>query len=237
MYYLIVALTAFLIYLVIYQKSFIGKHSRWIEFLVVTGLIYSQYLRYIAPAVKGTFSIARHLPFYPCRLTPFVLLLFIVWRNKNLESILFFLAAMGLAGVIAPAGNFGRIDTSFIYVYDHVLYSLIPFYLIHHKGYVPSFHKMLAPLVFLSVLSLMFVFINPLIGADYFYVSGKEMLRSDVFRDLLQMVPENSKSYWLFFIEAVIYLAIMSLTLGVYRLFNRSGTPVPEFSENKLPFS
>lgn len=228
MYYFVLAFTAFLIYLLVYQKSFIARHSRWLELLAVTGLIYSQYMRYIAPAVNGTFSIARHLPFYPCRLTPFVLLLYIAWRNKNLESILFFLAAMGLMGVIAPAGNFGRIDTSFIYVYDHILYSLIPFYLIHHKGYVPSFQKMIAPLTFLSVLSLMFVFINPLIGADYFYVSGKEMLRSDLFRDLLQTVSENSKSYSLLLIETAIHLAIMTLTMGIYRLFNRSVEPVPE---------
>jgi hypothetical integral membrane protein (TIGR02206 family) len=177
MYAFVVLLAAFTIYAIFNYKVFIDKHKKTIFIVVSILLIWTQLARYLGVLFKEGFIFTEHLPFYMCRLSVLVLLYYVLTKDKRVESFLFYWGATGLAGVIYPNGPIENIAnlTETFYI-DHFLLAMMPFFLVVYQGYKPSAKDLFAITGVMAVLLYIFIPINNLIGADYFYLNDQSII-------------------------------------------------------------
>lgn len=172
-----VVLTMFTIYAIFHYKSFIIRHKKTIVTIVALLLLWSQGMRYIGVAIRDGFDITEDLPFYICRFSGLVLLIYTLTGSKKLESFLFYWGATGIAGIIYPNGPISNIAnlTETFYI-DHFLLTVTPFFLVTYQGYRPSKKDINIITGFMAVLLLAFIPINYILGSDYFYLSDQSIV-------------------------------------------------------------
>ena len=177
MYAFVVLLAAFTIYAIFNYKIFIDKHKKKILIIVSILLIWTQLARYLGVWYRGEFLLTDSLPFYMCRLSVLVLLFYTLTGNKKVESFLFYWGATGLAGVIYPNGPIDNIAflTETFYI-DHFLLAVTPFFLVVYQGYRPSKKDLFMITGIMALLLYVFIPINSLTGADYFYLSDQSII-------------------------------------------------------------
>lgn len=176
-YAIVVLSAAFCIYAIFTKRAFISKHKRLIMIIVSILLIWSQFARYVGVIYTGRFSFLDSLPFYMCRLSSLVLLVYLLTGSKRLESFLFYWGATGLAGVIYPNGAIENIAnlTETFYI-DHFFLTLIPFFLVVYQGYKPTFKDMFIITGVMALILYAFIPINNLFGSDYFYLKDQSII-------------------------------------------------------------
>jgi uncharacterized membrane protein YwaF len=190
MYVITVFTTLFLIWSIFKKRSFIREHKRVILLIVAILLTWTQLARYggvfFAEGKEWSilflnfrinpFSLSTGLPFYMCRLSVLVLLYYAFTQDKRVESFLFYWGALGLAGVVYPNGEIPNIanltETFFI---DHILLTVIPFFLVVYQGYIPKLKDMIYITVLMFIILCIFIFINPIFNTDYFYVQDQSI--------------------------------------------------------------
>ncbi len=176
-YMFVVLLAAFTIYAIFNYREYIEKNKKTILLIVSILLIWTQLARYVGVFLKGEFTLIDSLPFYMCRLSVLVLLFYTLTGNKKVESFLFYWGATGLAGVIYPNGPIENIAnlTETFYI-DHFFLAVIPFFLVVYQGYRPSKKDLFVITGVMAFLLYVFIPINNLIGADYFYLNDQSIL-------------------------------------------------------------
>jgi hypothetical integral membrane protein (TIGR02206 family) len=134
-------------------------------------------MRYLGVAIKDGFDITENLPFYICRFSGFVLMLYALTGSRKLESFLFYWGATGLAGILYPNGPISNIAnlTETFYI-DHFLLTVTPFYLVVYRGYKPSFKDVIYITSFMALLLIAFIPINDVLKADYFYLTRQSIV-------------------------------------------------------------
>jgi uncharacterized membrane protein YwaF len=189
-YVLVVFITLFLIYSIFQKQDFIRKHKTSIVWIVAILLTWTQVARYMGLLFEeeivfeiGVFhfrilesNLTTMLPFYMCRISAFVLMIYAYSKSKYLHSFLFYWGALGIAGVIYPNGpisNIGNLTETF-YI-DHILLTIVPFYLVVYEDYHPSLKDMLLIGTLMFFILLAFIPINHWIGADYFYLQDQSI--------------------------------------------------------------
>ncbi|MBU1019849.1 MAG: YwaF family protein [Firmicutes bacterium] len=176
-YFFFLFFAIFTIYSIFHHQDFFRKNQKVILFIVTLLLIWSQGMRYIGVAIRDGFDVTEDLPFYICRFSGFVLMLYALTGNKKLESFLFYWGATGLAGILYPNGAMSNIAnlTETFYI-DHFLLTVTPFYLVVYRGYRPSFKDVVYITGFMSVLLLAFIPINSVLHSDYFYLTRQSIV-------------------------------------------------------------
>ncbi|MBN2604788.1 MAG: YwaF family protein [Bacilli bacterium] len=176
-YFFFLFLAIFTVYAMFAYQNFFKKHEKIIIFIVTVLLIWSQGMRYLGVAIKDGFDITENLPFYICRFSGFVLMIYALTGSKKLESFLFYWGATGLAGILYPNGEISNIAnlTETFYI-DHFLLTITPFYLVVYRGYKPSFKDVVYITVFMALLLLMFIPVNMILDADYFYLTRQSIV-------------------------------------------------------------
>lgn len=209
-----VLFACYTIYSIFTKVEFFTKNRDKLFLIVSILLIWTQIARYIGVVIGDevtwsiwifnfkidAFSIQANLPFYMCRLSVLILLYYALTKDKRVESFLFFWGATGLAGVIYPNGaieNFANLKETF--VIDHFLLAVTPFYLIVYEGFKPTFKGVLTITGLMGLILLIFIPINPLVGADYFYLQDQSIF-GDLFPGL----------------SSYVFALVHSLTAGVF---------------------
>lgn len=164
-------LTAFTIYAIFTYKEFITKHKKKIYIIASVLLIWTQLARYLGVLFKDGFDPLEHLPFYMCRISAVVLLVYTLTKTKYLKSFLFYWGALGIAGIIYPNGSIDNVVnlTETFYI-DHFLLTMIPFFLIVYEDYQPSKRDLFIITGVMAVILYSFIPINNYFGSDYFYL-------------------------------------------------------------------
>lgn len=200
-YAFFVLLTSSSIYLVFTRKEWLRLHKSNI-YLVVSGLlIWTQVARYGVVYLKGNFTVEESLPFFICRLSVLVLLYYTVTKDKRVESFLFYWGATGLAGILYPNGPISNIAnlTETFYI-DHFLLSITPFFLLTVEEYKPIKQDLYIITGVLFLILLVFVPINMVLNADYFYLQDQS-----IFALIVPNAPQ--------------IVFIIAHTIGAYALF------------------
>lgn len=198
-YMSIVLLFVLSIYVIFKYGDYLKKHKNAILAIVSILLIWTQLVRYVFSVYRGggvtfsdvslsnvfslygsSFDVAKHLPFYVCRLSVVILLYYTITKDKRVESFLFYWGATGLAGVIYPNGPISNIVnlTETFYI-DHFFLGLTPFFLLVVQGYKPIRNDLVKITVIMFGLLLVFIPINDWLNAsnisenvvDYFYLT------------------------------------------------------------------
>lgn len=187
------------IYLILTKKEWISKHKKTIFTVVTILLLWTQFARYVGVIFETdtewsiwifnfrivAFSWATHLPFYMCRLSVWVLLYYVITKDKRVESFLFYWGATGIAGILYPNGDIQNIFnlTETFYI-DHFFLGLTPFFLVVYQGYRPSKKDLYIITGVMFTILTAFIFINnfmssfPEIGkVDYFYIDNQSIVK------------------------------------------------------------
>ena len=190
MYMIAVGVTIFLIRSIFYKQEFISKHKKKILLIITLLLLWTQIARYAGVFFSGgkewslwifnfkihAFNLRSHLPFYMCRISVVVLLYYVITQDKRMESFLFFWGALGLAGVIYPNGEFANsVNLTETFYIDHILLTVTPFFLVVYQKYVPTFKDVLIISSLMFGILVIFIFINPLLDTDYFYLENQSI--------------------------------------------------------------
>lgn len=206
-YAFVVLLAAFTIYSIFNYREFINKYKKVILILVSLILTYTQIQRYYGVYSRGEFLFTESLPFYMCRLSVLVLLFYTITGNKKVESFLFYWGATGLAGVIYPNGPIENIaNLTETFYFDHFFLAMIPFFLVVYQGYQPSKKDLFIITGVMATLLYMFIPINNLIGADYFYLKDQS-----IFGDIFPGLPS--------FVFATVHYMVVFGFFSVYYFF------------------
>ena len=223
-YVLFVFLAVFTVYSIFTKTEYISKNKNKILLAVSILLIWTQIARYIGVFFENglewniwflhfridPYSLGSYLPFYMCRLSVLVLLYYTITKDKRVEPFLFFWGATGLAGIIYPNGNIYNIvnlkETFFI---DHFFLAVTPFFLVVYQGYRPSFKNVLQIMGLMGLILLIFIPINNLIDADYFYLADQS-----IFGDLF---PGQSSVVF-----ALVHTMVAGIFFSVYYLYFRN---------------
>jgi len=217
--------TAFVIYSIFTKTEFINRNKTKIFLVVSILLIWTQIARYIGILFDGkevtwsvfflnfridAYSIRSYLPFYMCRLSVLVLLYYALTKDKRVEPFLFFWGATGLAGIIYPNGEVYNIvnlkETFFI---DHFFLTITPFFLVVYQGYRPSFKDVLTITGLMALILYIFIPLNPLLDADYFYLADQS-----IFGDLFPGVSS--------YVFATVHALAAGVFFSVYYLYFRN---------------
>lgn len=208
-YAVFVLFTAFSIYAIFTKNEWFEKHRKTIFIVSAILLTWTQIARYIVVYVNGDFDMKNNLPFYVCRISGLVLLYYVFTKDKRTHSFLFYWGALGLAGVLYPNGAISNIanltETFFI---DHYFLTVIPFYLVAQDGYKPIKKDMFIITGLMMFILAIFVPINYLIDADYFYLT-----RQSIFGEIFNNAP-----VWMFILvhtsAALVFFNIYYLWFG-----------------------
>ncbi len=191
LFYIFLNITFIICTVLIFKKrEFLIKHKNKIFIIVAILLGWTQFARYIgiffAEDQMWTFlgfnfrivgfDLTTHLPFYICRFSVVVLLIYSITRYKKLEPFLFYWGATGLAGVWYPNGPLSNIATlTETFFVDHFVLALAPFFIVSIQGYKPKFKDAAVISGFMFVLLLSFIPINLWLNADYFYLEDQSI--------------------------------------------------------------
>lgn len=190
MYLITVGVTIFLIRSIFLKTEFMNKHMKVIWIIITILLAWTQFARYAGVFFDNglewsvwifnfkihAFSIRSHLPFYMCRISVVVLLYYMFTKDKRVESFLFYWGALGLAGVLYPNGEFANsVNLTETFYIDHILLTVTPFFLVVYRKYVPTFKDVVIISTLMFVILIAFIFINPLLDTDYFYLENQSI--------------------------------------------------------------
>jgi uncharacterized membrane protein YwaF len=131
-----------LIYLIITKQNWMKKHQKQIIFFFLALLLYSLYLRYFERLFDPRFSYdIKDLPTAYCRISVILAAIYLITRNKYLGQFLYFQAGFGVFSMVFPGTDFFYLTAqhrNIGYVYDHLLLSLLPFFIVLIMGVTPS---------------------------------------------------------------------------------------------------
>lgn len=205
------------IVLIFKKRDFIEKHHLKIMTVITTLLAYMLIERYIYPIVFlnidnfGTWSL-----FHICHLASVLVFLYFMTRDKRLYPFIYFLSSYGLISVIAPWGHPFSMDysgvTRFAFTFNHWLLTMVPFYLVMHSKYVPSWKDMFKVYISLTALILLIVPLALYLNEDMFMLIHKMLIE-----ELLGTT------------NMTLYLILYSITnFGVFVLWKIIGNELPK---------
>ncbi|MFP4286092.1 MAG: hypothetical protein ACLFRI_00200 [Candidatus Izemoplasmataceae bacterium] len=171
-------ITILTIYLIFTKKTWILAHQKTIWLIVTILLVYSQIARYFLTFLVGRFTIEEGLPFFVCRISSLFLTFYMFKPKDRFKPLLYFWGATGILGVFVPNGSISNIalltETFFI---DHYLLAVTPFYLLHINQYKPKLNDALITTMVFALVLFIFVPLNTLLNADYFYLKDQSVLQ------------------------------------------------------------
>ncbi len=177
-YALYAGVTAFAIGCLLKKAEFFRLHKPFILATALFAMIYTVLFRYVEPMTAGAFLMRRDLPFYVCRGTSLILLVYFLSRLKPLHHILYFLGGTGIFGVLVPAGPIDNIaNLREIYFIEHFLLAIFPFYLLVVERYTPSFKQGVYITVGTLVVLFAFIPINEYMSWPYFFMSNANFFK------------------------------------------------------------
>lgn len=184
-YFFFLFFAVFTVYAMFHFQNFFIRNRKVLLWIVAILLVWSQGMRYLGVAIRYGFDFTDDLPFYICRFSGFILMLYALTGSKKLESFLFYWGATGIAGILYPNGAITNVAnlTETFYI-DHFLLTVTPFYLVLYQGYKPSFKDVFYITGFMAVVLLVFIPINALLNADYFY-----LVRQSIVGELFPGLP------------------------------------------------
>jgi hypothetical integral membrane protein (TIGR02206 family) len=168
--------------LVVYRDG-IRRHERTIAWILAILLVISRLWRGSGYAMDGQWD--RIVPLQLCSISTYLALIYFLLgtRAKGLELYLFFFGFLGLTSFIDPDVDWANARLSYIvgFVFDHLVITLMPLYLVHVKRRTFRISDIRMPYLIMVILLLISWPINYLWdGANFFYLVDKPVY-SDVF--------------------------------------------------------
>ncbi len=152
-----------------YRKS-LSRFEEILRFVVLALLLYTHAIRYVHPFLTGTFSYQEHLPFHICRISGFILIYALITKDPRMKPLLFYMVGTGIYGIFVPNGGIRNIAalTEYFFI-DHLVFAMVPFYLVAVKGYRPSYKETWRIPLFTLMVMLMFIPVNAALNSEYFH--------------------------------------------------------------------
>ena len=187
--------------LILKKKSESAKRNILLLICLLNIILYIIYKIVYALNPDNEFDILLNLPLHVCNINLILLPLAVLLKNKALMAYqLYFgtvLAALALLTIDADFMSKPLFEfTCFIYFYYHSMLVILPFMLVKHKFFRPSFKNVWQPTVILIALTIMAHIINVIFRAtgiapeaNYFFTYG---LRGSFFTELYwKIIPYN----------------------------------------------
>lgn len=169
--------------LLVVFKDFVRAHHKKIELVLGILLVVARIWRGSGYLIDS--EPYRAVPLQLCSISTYLALFYFLFNWKFLEKYLFFFAFLGLTSFIDPDVAWGSVRTSYIFgfVYDHLIITLVPLYLVIIKDFKFEIKDILIP--YLVVVVLLFVswpITYAWDGSNFFYIIKKPVF-VDVFNE------------------------------------------------------
>ncbi|GEM_PF-6426252 len=163
-----------------------------LTFLICLWLLF-RYIDRITPYQKGidlflfVFSIqamARHyynwtvdglyynyLPLQICYFTAFIYMYYYVSNDRRTLPFLHIFGFLGVGALVIPGHAFSFTNPlSYVFMFDHIVLGLMPFYLIVAHKYYPEYPSIRKVLLWLIPIFFLSIPLSNLLGANYFFI-------------------------------------------------------------------
>lgn len=167
---LMITVSIIAIFLVIKYIEQIAKYKKWIDVVLFFYAIISMVRHYIMWTNRG--QLYNYIPFQVCYFTMFIYMYYYVSRNRKVLPFIHIFGFLGIGALIAPGHSFdfGSI-VSYIFMIDHIILAVLPFYIIIAHKYNPEYSKLkllpytFIPLFVISIPLSRFINSNQYLGA------------------------------------------------------------------------
>ena len=179
--------TVFAVVFVIIKRDYIRENKHVIlPFVGILAL--TQIQRYVLGVLAmEEINWYKWIPYEICRIGALLSLIFGITNYKKLIPFVFVFSMFGFTAVLAPDGDIFELTYGqFIrpkFTYDHLILTVMPFYLIAVEGFRPTFKNLKYALGTFALLLVGAMIINPMVEMDYFYFSSQPV-SSDIFGQL-----------------------------------------------------
>ena len=216
-------LTIFAVFLVIWKRDYI-RENKHVILPFVGVLVLTQIQRYVLNILAmETIDWFKWIPYEICRLGALLSLAFCLTKYKKLIPFVFVFSMFGFTAVLAPDGDLFELSYGqFIrpkFTYDHLILTVMPFYLIAVEGFKPTFKNLRYALGAFIVLLVGAMIFNPIVEMDWFYFSSQPV-SSDIFGQLADLPFLG------------VFLATLALLTSIYVLVSKimhKHLDIPEF--------
>lgn len=138
---LMVSLSIIAIVVVIKYIENISKFKKSIDWVLFVYSILSMVRHYILWTNRGQFY--NYLPFQVCYFTMFIYMYYFLSGNRKVLPFLHIFGFLGIGALIAPGHQFDFSNMiSYVFMIDHIILAVLPFYIIIAHKYYPEYHKL-----------------------------------------------------------------------------------------------
>ena len=206
--------------LLVVFKDWVKQHHLKLELILGILLVFFRIWRGSGYIADGEWN--RVVPLQLCSLSTYIALFYFLTKYKKLELYLFFFGFLGLSSFIDPDVAWSSARMSYIlgFVYDHLIITLAPLYLVVIKDFKFGIKDIVIPYIVVVVLLFVSWPINyAWSGSNFFYIVEKPVF-SDVF-------SEDRFSPWMYdllyiFAFQFAFFVFNAISLLIIKLVNKT---------------
>ncbi len=167
---LMISLAVISILLVFKHIEKIAKYKKYIDFFLLLYALESMVRHYIMWTIRGQFY--NYIPLQVCYFTMFIFIYYYFSNDRRTLPFLHIFGFLGVAALIAPGHQFSFTNIlSYIFMIDHIVLAVMPFYIIVAHKYQPEYHSIkILPITFIpffviGILLSQYINVNQIWGA------------------------------------------------------------------------